>query len=411
MILGDEDFRIAVSGAIATILAACLALLAAHLPAVSHNTVAIFLLSLGGVVEFGVDAVALARLFRRIPRLLTQEMLLETALARVDAAYLVAQEERLLGSAASERARLDVLNDLIFSFRVYPVEADDPLVTVHDVLESVLAQSPASVAATSLALASRRFEDLAEPSHDQIYQLLVTPWLAELRVAIVRRGSPSIALAFFDLWADVLVASREKGLTRFYAHAARPFVTAMRDVARAGVFEGAGGRLLRPFVRAMSAGGSDPASVGPWAGALVVWMREDAEKGDGTWTRLLWNPVENVFELYIEDLSREFPLLDVLVHGLTGVLRAAARSGVETGDGRPFALKIALRARRAQLDLEALLAAAPEGESARARRRIALLQDPIDAALALAATHPALADAPSLLRAASLPDDDRDGEA
>jgi hypothetical protein len=96
MILGDEDFRIAVSGAIATILAACLALLAAHLPAVSHNPASIFLLSLGGVAEFGVDAVALARLFRRIPRLLTQEMLLETALARVDAAYLVAQEERLL---------------------------------------------------------------------------------------------------------------------------------------------------------------------------------------------------------------------------------------------------------------------------------------------------------------------------
>ena len=411
MILGDEDFRIAVSGAIATILAACLALLAAHLPAVSHNPASIFLLSLGGVVEFGVDAIALARLFRRIPRLLTQEMLLETSLARVDAAYLVAQEERLLGSAASERARLDVLNDLIFSFRVYPVEADDPLVTVHDVLESVLAQSPASVAATSLALASRRFADLAEPSHDQIYQLLVTPWLAELRVAIVRRGSPSIALAFFDLWADVLVASREKGLTKFYAHAARPFVTAMRDVARAGVFEGAGGRLLRPFVRAMSAGGSDPASVGPWAGALIVWMREDAEKGDGTWTRLLWNPVENVFEMYVDDLTKEIPLLDVLVHGLTGVLRSAARAGVETGDGRPFALKLALRARRAQLELETLLLSAPEAEIVRARRRIALLQDPIDAAIALAATHPDLSEAPALLRAANLRSDERDGEA
>jgi hypothetical protein len=411
MILGDEDFRIAVSGAIVTILAACLALLAAHLPAVSHSPFAIFLLSLGGVAEFGVDAVALARLFRRIPRLLTQEMLLETALARVDAAYLVAQEERLLGPEANESTRLEVLNDLIFSFRVYPVEADDPLVTVHDVLESVLAQSPASVAATSLALASRRFAALAEPSHDQIYQLLVTPWLAELRVAIVRRGSPSIGLAFFDLWADVLVASRTKGLARFYAHAARPFVTAMRDVARAGVFEGAGGRLLRPLVRTMSAGGGDPASVGPWAGALIVWMREDAERGDGTWTRLLWNPVENVLELYLDDLSREIPLLDVLVHGLTGVLRASARSGIETGDGRSFALKLALRARRAQLDLEARLDAAPEAEGDRVRRRIALLEDPVAAAIALAATYPALADAPRLLRAADLAEDDRDGEA
>ncbi len=411
MILGDDDFRIAVSGAIVTILAACLALLAAHLPAVSHSPVAIFLLSLGGVIEFGVDAVALARLFQRIPRLLTQEMLLETALLRVDAAYLVAQEDRLLGPSASERARLDVLNDLIFSFRVYPVEADDPLVTVHDVLESVLAQSPASVAATSLALASRRFEELAEPSHDQIYQLLVTPWLAELRVAIVRRGSPSIALAFFDLWADVLVAAREKGLSRFYAHAARPFVTAMRDVARAGVFEGAGGRLLRPLVRAMSAGLSDPASVGPWAGALIVWMREDAERGDGTWTRLLWNPVDNVLDLYLDDLSKEIPLVDVLVHGLTGVLRAAARAGVETGDGRPFALKIALRARRAQLELETLLASAEQPEAARAVRRIALLRDPIDVAVALASTYAVLYQAPDLLRAPSLPGDDRDGEA
>jgi hypothetical protein len=185
----------------------------------------------------------------------------------------------------------------------------------------------------------------------------------------------------------------------------------MRDVARAGVFEGAGGRLLRPFVRALSAGGDDPASVGPWAGALIVWMREDAEKGDGAWTRLLWNPVENVFELYVDDLSKEIPLLDVLVHGLTGVLRAAARAGVETGDGRPFALKLALRARRAQLELQAVLDSAPEVEGARARRRIALLQDPIDVAIALAATHPALFEAPALLRASSLPDDDRDGEA
>ncbi|MDL2718912.1 MAG: hypothetical protein PT977_14280, partial [Acidobacteriota bacterium] len=118
-----------------------------------------------------------------------------------------------------------------------------------------------------------------------------------------------------------------------------------------------------------------------------------------------------VFEFYVDDLSKEIPLLDVLVHGLTGVLRAAARHGVETGDGRPFALKLALRARRAQLDLETLLLTAPEPQGARARRRIALLQDPIDAALTLAASHPDLFEAPALLRAASLPDADRDGEA
>ena len=71
MILGDADFRVAVASAIVTIVAACLALLAAHLPAVSHNATAIFFLSSGGVLEFGGCILGLARLFRRIPRLLT----------------------------------------------------------------------------------------------------------------------------------------------------------------------------------------------------------------------------------------------------------------------------------------------------------------------------------------------------
>ena len=296
IILGDEDFRTAVSGAIVTIVAACLSLLAAHLPAVSHNAAAIFLLSGGGVVEFTGCILGLARLFQRIPRLLTQENLLETSLALVDATYLAAQEDRLLGSGATAQGRLDVLNDLIFSFRVYPVETDDPLVTVHDVLENVLAQSPASVVATSLAQVSGRFTALAGETHDQIFQLLVTPWLAELRVAVVRRGSPSVALAFFDLWADVLVAARERRMPGFYAHSARPFVASLRHVATAGLFEEAGGRVLRPLVSVMSAAGDDLAALGPWAGALVGWMREDAEKGRGEWTRVLWNPVETVLE-------------------------------------------------------------------------------------------------------------------
>jgi hypothetical protein len=46
-----------------------------------------------------------------------------------------------------------------------------------------------------------------------------------------------------------------------------------------------------------------------------------------------------------------------------------------------------------------------------ARRRIELLQDPIEAALTLAATPSELAEAPRLLRSESLPDDDRDVEA
>jgi hypothetical protein len=410
MILADEDFRTAVFGAIVTIVAACLALLAAHVPPVSHNAAAIFLLSAGGIVEFGSCILGLARLFQRIPRLLTQESLLENSLAHVDADYLAAQEDRLLGAGATAQGRLDVLNDLIFSFRVYPVETDDPLVTVHDVLENVLAQSPASVVATSLAEVSTRFTALAGPTHDQIFQLLVTPWLAELRVAVVRRGSPSVALAFFDLWADVLVAARERSMPGFYAHSARPFVASLRHVAHAGLFEEAGGRVLRPLVRVMGAARADLPALGPWAGALVGWMREDAEKGRGEWTRVLWNPVENVLERSLEDLERDTPLLGALVHGLTGVARAAGRAGIETGGGRPFALKIATRMRRAQMELaEAAAKAGTEAEE-RVRDRVVLLGEPIAAVVALAAQRPELAEAAASLSAERL-EDERDGEA
>jgi hypothetical protein len=411
MILGDEDFRIAVSGAIVTILAACLALLAAHVPVVSHNASAIFLLSAGGVLEFAGCILGLTRLFRRIPRLLTQESLLENSLALVDADYLLAQEDRLLGARATERGRLDALNDLIFSFRVYPVETDDPLVTVHDVLETVLAQSPASVVATSLGHVSTRFTSLAGESHDQIYQLLVTPWLAELRVAVVKRGSPSVALAFFDLWADVLVSARERRMPGFYAHSARPFVASLRHVAHAGLFEEAGGRVLRPLVRVMSAAGTDLSALGPWAGALIAWMREDSENGRGEWTRTLWNPVEDVLDRTLEEGAPDGPLLGALVHGLTGVARAAGRAGIETGGGNPFALKIATRMRRAQIDL-AESAAADAGPAAAERLldRIKLLGEPIAAVVALAAQRPELAAAAGLLSSERL-EDERDGEA
>ncbi len=410
MILGDEDFRLAVAGAITTILLACLSLLAAHLPAVSHNASSILLLSTGGVLEFGACILGLARLFRRIPRLLTQENLLENSLALVDADYLVAQESRLLGIGATESGRLAALNDLIFSFRVYPVEADDPLVTVHDVLENVLAGSPASVVATSFEQVSARFRSLAGPTHDQIFQLLVTPWLAELRVGVVKRGSPSVALAFFDLWADVLVAARERRMPGFYAHSARPFVASMRHVAHAGLFEEAGGRVLRPLVRVMGASGADLAAVGPWAGALVGWMREDAETGRGEWTRTLWNPVENVFERALEEAGAGGPLLGALVHGLTGVARAAARAGIETGGGTPFALKLATRMRRAQIEVLAARAGASPAERAAQDARVALLAEPIEAVAALAPGRPELGAAADLLASNRLPDE-RDGEA
>jgi hypothetical protein len=213
---------------------------------VSHSAQSVFALSLGGVVEFAAVVVALARLFQRIPKLLTQETLLDSSLAGVDAAYLATQERRLLGDDASDRGRAEVLNDLIFSFRIYPVDTDDPLVTVHDVLENVLTESPASVATTSLDLVATRFSELASKEHDRVYQLLVTPWFSELRIAVIRRGSPSIALAYFDLWADVLISCHQKSLALFFANSARPFVAALNQVARAGLSRARGTRAPAP---------------------------------------------------------------------------------------------------------------------------------------------------------------------
>jgi hypothetical protein len=286
-------------------------------------------------------------------------------------------------------------------------------VTVHDILENLLSQSPASVAASSLAVMSQRFCELAEAPHDRVYQLLVTPWLAELRVAIVRRGSPSIALAFFDLWADILETAKAKGLNLFFANAARPFVASLQDVARSGLFEGAGGRVLRPLMRVVAAAGTEGSAVGPWAGALIGWMKDDAEKGSGLFTRVLWNPVEDILDVYLDDLTRDAPILDVLVHGLTGVMRLAGKKGLETGGGRPFALKLALKMRRSQIELEDFVkqgGATPQ-EMNRARRRIQLLHEPVQAVLELSKTRPELADAPMFLRAGESPADDRDGEA
>jgi hypothetical protein len=413
ILLNDPDFRMAVTGALVTILSSVVALLISHLGFVSHAGRVVFWLAFGGVLQFAADIFALQRLFFRIPSLLTQETLLEDSLSRVDAAYLLAQERRLLGDGATERGRNDVMNDLIFSFRVYPTEANDPLVTVHDILENLLAQSPASVAASSLAVMARRFSELAAAPHDRVYQLLVTPWLAELRVSIVRRGSPSLALAFFDLWADILEAGRQHGMKGFFANAARPFVTSMQDVARAGLFEGAGGRVLRPLVRVVSSAGHEAMFVGPWAGALISWMRDDAEKGSGLFTRVLWDPVENILDVYLDDLMKDAPILDVLVHGLTGVMRTAGKKGLETGGGRPFALKLALKMRRSQAELEDFLkqGEGPPAELNRARRRIQLLHEPIQAVLDLVKTRPELADAPMFLRAGAKVADDRDGEA
>ena len=413
ILLADEDFRLAVTGGMVTIVAACMALLAAHVPMVSHSAQAVFALSLGGVVEFAAVVVALARLFQRIPRLLTQETLLDSSLAGVDAAYLATQERRLLGADASDRGRAEVLNDLIFSFRIYPVDTDDPLVTVHDVLENVLTESPASVATTSLALVATRFSDLASKEHDRVYQLLVTPWFSELRIAVVRRGSPSIALAYFDLWADVLISCQQKSLGLFFANSARPFVAALNQVARAGLFEGTAERALRPLARTMAAAGGDANALGPWGGALVAWMREDVARERGVWARMLWSPIENVLDLYLFDLEKDSQLLDVLIHGLTGVVRAAARSGVETASGRPFALKLAKKLRRAQLDMSALTSRtglAPE-KVARGARRVALLGEPVNALLEYVSTRPELAHAAEILASKEIAPDERDGEA
>jgi hypothetical protein len=314
---------------------------------------------------------------------------------------------------ATEHRRADILNDLIFSYRIYPAGTDDPLVTIHDVLENVLAQSPASVATTSLAAVSKRFSDLAEKEHDRIYQLLVTPWYSELRIAVVRRGSPSLALAYFDLWAGVLVFCRARGLDLFFANTARPYVTALKEVARAGLFEGAAERALRPLARTMAAADEDSNAVGPWAGALIGWMREDVERGDGSWARVLWNPVENVLDLFLFNLDKEAPLLDVLVHGLTSVVRSAARTGIETASGRPFSLRLAKKLRRAQLDLSALSSRTglePE-KAARGARRVALLGEPIHALIEYANLRPELAHAAEILANKDIAPDDRDGDA
>jgi hypothetical protein len=139
-------------------------------------------------------------------------------------------------------------------------------------------------------------------------------------------------------------------------------------------------------------------------------MREDAEKGRGEWTRVLWNPVETVFERSLEDPGRDSPLLGALVHGLSGVARAAGRAGIETGGGRPFALKIATRMRRAQIELAQAAASAGPDAQERVRDRIVLLGEPVAAVVALAAQRPDLADAPALLSSERL-SDERDGEA
>jgi len=380
IVLKDPDFRLAQTGALLTILACCLALLLSHLPRVAHSATTVFLLSFGGYLQFGAVIVALVRLFRTIPTLLTQERLLGAALAQVDGPYLEARERRLLGVDATERGRADTLNDLIFAFRIAPGDADDPLVTVHDVLETVVAQSPASVVTTSVSLVARRLAELADEPHDRIYQLLVTPWFAELRVPVVRRGSPSIAFAYFDGWCGLLLAGREKGMEQFVGNAARSFVGAMTEVARAGLFDGAADRAMRPLARIVTSAGGEAASVGPWVAALVAWMREDAERGDGAFTRVLWHPVERVIGRLLLDLDREPALLPVLVHGLAGVVRAAARNGLETEGGDPFALELTgAMARTAEaLEIRAGVPGTSPELAGRARRRAALLGEPAE---------------------------------
>jgi hypothetical protein len=381
IVLRDPDFRLAQTGAIVTILACCLALLLSHLPVVSHSGTSVLFLSLGGYLQFGAVIVALARLFRTIPTLLTQERLLAAALAKLDAGYLGTRERRLIGVDATERGRADTLNDLIFAFRIAPGAEDDPLVTVHDVLENVVGQSPASVVTTSLALVARKLAELAEASHDRIYQLLVTPWLAELRVPVIRRGSPSIALAYFDAWSGLLRAAREKGMARFTANAARPFVAALKDVARAGLFNGAADRALRPLARIVVETGTDPAVAGPWIGAVVAWMREDAERGDGAFVRVLWHPVERYVGRLFLDLEHDPPLLPVLVHGLAAVMRAAEKSGLSTDGVAPFDREIAAALEKGARELWARAEAPnlPPEAAARARRRAALLEEPDEA--------------------------------
>lgn len=125
---------------------------------------------------------------------------------------------------------------------------------------------------------------------------------------------------------------------------------------------------------------------------------------------MLWNPVETVFERSLDDLESDAPLLGALVHGLTGVARAAGRAGIETRGGRPFALKIAMRMRRAQLELAEAVASASTETRERVRDRVLLLGEPIAAVVALAAQRTELSDAATLLSAERL-SDERDGEA
>ena len=381
IVLRDADFRLAQTGAIATILACCLSLLLSHLPDVSHNGTTILLLSLGGYLQFGAVIVALVRLFRTIPTLLTQERLLAAALGRIDAAYLAGRERRLLGVDATERGRAETLNDLIFAFRIAPGEEDDPLVMMHDVLENVVAQSPASVVSTSLVLVSRTLAELAGAEHDRIYQLLVTPWLAELRVGVIRRGSPSAALAYFDAWGGLLRSARERGMDQFVANSARPYVGALKDVARSGLFDGLADRALRPIARIVTEAGSDLAVTGPWVGALVAWMREDAERGAGAFAGVLWHSVERYVGRLLLDLDRDPPLLPVLVHGLVSVARAAERSGLTNEAGEPFDREVVSALDRDARALRARAAdpALPPGAAERARRRAALLDEPVEA--------------------------------
>ncbi len=381
IVLKDADFRLAQSGAVVTILACCLALLLSHLPFVSHSAMSLLVLAFGGYLQFGAVLIALTRLFRTIPTLLTQERLLDTALRKLDAAYLSGREQRLLGVDATEHGRTERINDLIFAFRIAPGEADDPLVTIHDVLENVVSQSPPSVVTFSLNLVSRKLAEVIDTSHDRICQLLVTPWFSELRVPVVRRASPSVALTYFDAWANLLRAGREKGMDGFVANTARSFVGALKDVARAGLFESAADRALRPLARLVSEVSANPAVAGPWMGAVVVWMREDTERGEGIYARVLWNPVERYVGRLARDLDRETPVLAVLVHALTAVVRASVRHGLVTESGDPFDKEISSTLERLarELRLRAEDPNSPPVVSARARRRAELLFEPVEA--------------------------------
>ena len=381
IVLKDADFRLAQTGAVTTILACCLALLLSHLPFVSHSATSLVVLAFGGYLQFGAVLIALVRLFRTIPTLLTQERLLGSALEKLDAAYLSGREKRLLGVDSTERGRTERINDLIFAFRIAPGEADDPLVTIHDVLENVVSQSPPSVVTFSLNLVSRKLADVIDTSHDRICQLLVTPWFSELRVPVVRRASPSVALTYFDAWANLLRAAREKGMDGFVANTARSFVGALKDVARAGLFESATDRALRPLARLVSEVGANPAVAGPWMGSIVVWMREDAERGEGAYARVLWNPVERYVGRLARDLDRETPVLAVLVHALTAVVRASVRRGLVTESGDPFDKEISevLEKTARELRTRAEDPNIPREAAARARRRAEMLFEPVEA--------------------------------